>query len=245
MHLTATSLLITGTSETTGAVWSSTNTAVATVDSTGKVTGVSAGTTKIKAIREGVSHEITVVVATAVNGIKIHAKGYKTIHAWKEGTTDITLTGAWPGTALTAEETAGWGYYYIEGKELISCILIDSADGRTADLVGITKGEHWYIGGKWYDYDPAQDFIAPEITATPEAGNQEPSSVDVVLTAKDNVDTAAKIYYTTNGAMPTTSSTVYSGKITVAKDTVIKAIAVDASSNVSKVYVMSYKLNKM
>ena len=243
LQLTATSTLPNGTTETTGATWTSSNTAVATVDSTGKVTGLTAGKTKIKAVRAGVSHEITVVVAIVPNGVKVHAKGYKTIYAW-EGN-NVTLAGGWPGTALsTTGESTGWGSYYFEGKDGISIIFIDASGNKTGDLTGIKKGEHWYLDGKWYDYNPDEDFIAPEITATPEAGNQEPSSVEVVLSAKDNIDTAPKIYYTTNGTMPTISSTLFNGKLTLTADSVIKAIAVDAKSNVSKVYVFSYKLNQ-
>ena len=244
LQLKATSVMSDNSIVTEGATWTSSTPSVATVDSTGKVTGVSAGKTKIKAVKDGISHEITLVVTAQINGIKIHAKGYKTIHAWIEGTTDITLTGAWPGTALTAEETAGWGSYYIEGKELISCILIDSRGVRTGDLVGISKGEHWYMGGKWYDYDPAQDFIAPTITATPEAGKNESTSIDVVLNATDNSDTASKIYYTIDGTIPNTNSTIFSGKITLSSDTTIKAIAADNNGNVSKIFIFEYKLNQ-
>ena len=50
LQLTATSLLSDGTSETTGATWTSGTPSVATVDSTGKVTGVASGTTKIKRV---------------------------------------------------------------------------------------------------------------------------------------------------------------------------------------------------
>jgi glycosidase len=242
LQLTATSLLSDGKSEISGATWTSGTPSVATVDSTGKVTGVASGTTKIKAVRGGVSHEITVVVAGAVNGVKVNAKGYKTIYAW-EGTNTV-LAGAWPGTALTAGASTGWGSYYFEGKDGINIILIDGSGNKTGDLTGIKKGEHWYADGKWYTYNPEQDFTAPEISATPGAGNQEPSSLDVVLTAKDNVDTAPKIYYTLDGTMPTISSTQFSGKVTLTKDTVIKAITVDSSSNISKVYVLSYKLNQ-
>lgn len=244
LKLKATATMSDGTVVTEGAVWTSTNTSVATVDSTGKVTGITAGKTKIKAVKDGISHEITVVVTAQINGIKIHAKGYKTIHAWIEGTTDITLTGAWPGTALIAEETAGWGYYYIEGKDLISCILVDASGGKTGDLVGISKGEHWYMGGKWYDYDPAQDFIAPVITATPESGKNEAASLEVVLSATDISDTNSKIYYTTDGTVPNTNSTVFSGNITIKSDTTIKAIAADSNGNISKIYLFEYKLNQ-
>ena len=100
------------------------------------------------------------------------------------------------------------------------------------------------MGGKWYDYDPAQDFIAPTITATPEAGKNESTSIDVVLNATDNSDTASKIYYTIDGTIPNTNSTIFSGKITLSSDTTIKAIAADNNGNVSKIFIFEYKLNQ-
>lgn len=46
--------------------------------------------------------------------------------------------------------------------------------------------------------------------------------------------TTEEIYYTTDGTMPTISSTQFSGNITVTKDTVIKAITVDANQMYQK-----------
>lgn len=246
LQLKATSVMSDNSIVTEGATWTSSTPSVATVDSTGKVTGVSAGKTKIKAENGGVTHEITVVVTAAVNGVKVHAKGYTKIYAWTgSGSTAVNLTGGWPGTALdTTGEDSEWGYYYFEGKDNINIIFLDSKGGKTGDLIGIKKGEHWYMGGKWYDYDPAQDFIAPTITATPEAGKNESTSIDVVLNATDNSDTASKIYYTIDGTIPNTNSTIFSGKITLSSDTTIKAIAADNNGNVSKIFIFEYKLNQ-
>ena len=117
----------------TRATWSSSNNSIATVDSTGKVTGVAQGTVKIKAVEDGVSHEITVLVSDIINGVKVHAKGYKTIYAW-EGT-NTALAGAWPGTALTTTgEETGWGSYYFEGKDGINIVFVDASGNKTEDF---------------------------------------------------------------------------------------------------------------
>lgn len=132
------------TATATGVIWSSSNSAVATVDSTGKVTGVSAGTAKIKALKSGVSHEINIVVTAPVNGVKVHAKGYSKIYAW-EGTSSA-LCGLWPGSNLvTTGEATGWGGWYFEGKTSVNVIFIDANGNKTADLKDITTGEYWYI----------------------------------------------------------------------------------------------------
>jgi hypothetical protein len=53
----------------------------------------------------------------------------------------------------------------------------------------------------------------------------------------------ATIYYTTNGTVPTTSSTKYTGPIAVAKSEKVQAIAVLAGHTNSGVVAVSYTIN--
>jgi hypothetical protein len=53
----------------------------------------------------------------------------------------------------------------------------------------------------------------------------------------------AEIYYTTDGSAPTTSSTKYSGAITVSTPTTIKAIAVKAGMEDSDVLTAAYTIS--
>lgn len=64
--------------------------------------------------------------------------------------------------------------------------------------------------------------IALNPIASPAPGTYGPTQVVALTTGT----AGASIYYTTNGDVPTTASTLYSGPITVAADTTIKAIAV-------------------
>ena len=83
----------------------------------------------------------------------------------------------------------------------------------------------------------AADTTAPTITASTSSGSYT-TAKKVVLTVKDNSDTAPKIYYTRDGSVPTTSSTQYragqaftvvdQGKV---RDLWIRALAVDKSGN--------------
>jgi hypothetical protein len=76
-------------------------------------------------------------------------------------------------------------------------------------------------------------------TFSPAAGSY---AVAQTVTISDTT-TGATIYYTTNGAAPTTSSTLYSGPITVAASETIKAIAVasgfSTSATASGVYTIT------
>jgi hypothetical protein len=67
----------------------------------------------------------------------------------------------------------------------------------------------------------------PTVTFSPVAGTYA-TAQKVTLS---DTDKTAKIYYTTNGATPTTSSTLYSGPITVGASITIKAIAVGLKLN--------------
>ena len=60
------------------------------------------------------------------------------------------------------------------------------------------------------------------------------SNQTVTLTATDN-DPNLKIYYTLNGTAPTTSSTLYTGPLTISMEetTTLEFIAVDTAGNIS------------
>ncbi len=64
---------------------------------------------------------------------------------------------------------------------------------------------------------------------------------NIILTMTEN----GKIYYTTNGTVPTTSSTEYTNPITIATTTVLKFYAVDLASNPSPIYTETYTIDKI
>jgi PKD repeat protein len=65
----------------------------------------------------------------------------------------------------------------------------------------------------------------------------------VTLTATDDQDTNPKIYYTTDGATPTSSSALYTGPISISKTTMLKFIAVDSAGNTSPVQTETYTID--
>lgn len=67
----------------------------------------------------------------------------------------------------------------------------------------------------------------------------------IKLTATDNIDSHSKIYYTTNGTIPTTSSKKYTSPITITTTTILKYFAIDQSGNKSSVYTQKYTVDKV
>lgn len=84
----------------------------------------------------------------------------------------------------------------------------------------------------------SQDNQAPNVSATPPAGNYT-TSQQITLSISDNVDSAPTLYFTTDGSPATTSANVYSGETFSATDNTagidlsINTLAVDASGNQS------------
>lgn len=248
VSLAASGIYADGTTGTLSSVtWTSSDATKATVSSTGVVTGIAGGTVKIYASNSGIKTERTVVVKAAVTDIKVHyytTTFTPTCYAWDPST--VKYSAGWPGDQMTADSVTGWYSYTISssklsGKTSTNIIFSNAGSGQTADL-SRTLGEWWYKDNTWSAVDPSLDIAAPEIAATPAAGKLEETTKTITLKVTDNKDTAAKVYYTVDGTTPTTASTLYSNGITITKNCTIKAIAVDASGNISRVYVLPYEL---
>jgi Chitobiase/beta-hexosaminidase C-terminal domain/Fibronectin type III domain/Bacterial Ig-like domain/Fn3 associated len=83
------------------------------------------------------------------------------------------------------------------------------------------------------------DTTSAVVSASPAPGTYQ-TAQSVTLSTGDAAD---KIYYTTNGSEPTTSSTLYSAPIAVANTQTIRAIAVDAAGNQSASAPFAYTIN--
>jgi hypothetical protein len=84
----------------------------------------------------------------------------------------------------------------------------------------------------------ASDTTAPIVTASPAAGTYT-AAQNVTLSANET----ATIYYTLDGTTPTTSSTVYSGPISIASTKTLQFIAKDTAGNTSAPVAATYTIN--
>ncbi|OPY26679.1 MAG: hypothetical protein A4E27_00695 [Methanobacterium sp. PtaU1.Bin242] len=90
-------------------------------------------------------------------------------------------------------------------------------------------------------YTIATDTTPPMVSASP-AGGTYSTAQTVTLTATDNLDPNPAIYYTLNGTAPTTSSSRYTGPISVGSSLSLSFMAVDASGNSCPVQTLIYTI---
>ncbi|MGM9840438.1 MAG: chitobiase/beta-hexosaminidase C-terminal domain-containing protein [Sodaliphilus sp.] len=111
----------------------------------------------------------------------------------------------------------------VKGDECTFTLDITNSDSETDPTITITK-------------KTLEQLAAP--TFSP-AGGAYDSEQSVTISAVEG----AKIYYTTDKSVPTTSSTEYSGPITVSETTTIRAIAVKEGYTNSEIAEATYTIN--
>jgi hypothetical protein len=81
------------------------------------------------------------------------------------------------------------------------------------------------------------DTIPPTASATP-SGSYYNSDQNVIISMSE----PGTIYYTTDGTIPTTSSSTYTNPITIASSTNLKYLAIDLAGNKSPIYTEIYNI---
>ena len=158
------------------------------------------------------SQSITLAVADNVDKAP---KLYYTI----DGSEPTTSSPVYTNQTLTAVDKV------TQGVDLtVKTLAVDASGNKATNTFTYTIG----------------DNVPPTVAATPAAGSYQTTQF-IGLSVSDNVDKAPKLYYTTDGKEPTTSSTLYTNQTLTAKDVVsgaadltVKTLAVDASGNQSK-----------
>jgi hypothetical protein len=84
------------------------------------------------------------------------------------------------------------------------------------------------------------DTIPPTASANPTGGSYN-TTKNIALTMSE----PGTIYYTINGSTPTTTSTKYTGPITISSTTTLKFLAIDTAGNKSPIYTQIYTIDKI
>ena len=128
------------------------------------------------------------------------------------------------GTTPTTSSTAYTGAINVSASETLQAIAV--ASGSTSSAVGSAT----YT---------IQETPTATPTFSPAAGTYTAAQSVTIADATSG----ATIYYTTNGSAPTTSSTVYSGPISVSASETLEAIAVASGQSASAVATAAYTIN--
>ncbi len=180
------------------------------------------GTTTVTIGQDMEVGDSKVVTVTATNGYENYSKSYTftkgpgclTVHFkrsdWGSGTPYIyaytdydTVTNGWPGTAMTADESEGNGWYTYTNPSYQSANVMftmgasstnrDPGDGEPGYAI---TGEAWYYEGAWY-------------TSNPEAVEEKTYTV----TFKDGSNTVSTITRKENESVALANAPVHDGKI--------------------------------
>jgi outer membrane protein assembly factor BamB/methionine-rich copper-binding protein CopC len=127
--------------------------------------------------------------------------------------------------AIRPDGTLDWKYQTGSGIASSPCI---GSDGTL------------YIGSDDNNLYAFHDVVTlPKVSSNIKSGIYNTTKI-VKLTMNEN----GTIYYTLNGKTPTTTSTRYTGPLTITSTTILKYFAVDMEGNKSPVYAMNYTINK-
>lgn len=170
--------------------------------------------------------------------------GTPKIHYWNAQPTGTVTPTTWPGIAMTAS-CDGWYSYTFTGVTSTNIIFNNGNSGvgtnQTADLTASSTSYYDWATQSWLTTAPA--ISNPCLTVSPAGGTfSAGSNVSVSLSATSTADTAPKIYYTTDGSVPTTSSASFSGSgnLNFTTTTTLKAFSVDNANNTSAVKSHTY-----
>lgn len=196
--------------------WSSSNSAVATVNSSGLVTAVSAGTVTITATTQDgnktASAAITVNPNTNFTVYFYKPSNWGTgikIYYWNALPTGVLANATWPGVNMT-DSGNGWYSYTFTNVNSTNLIFNDGTN-QTTDLSRNKTG--WYMNSTWYDSNPGTGIAVTSVSLSPSSASLNAGGTQqltpTVLPA--NATNKSVTYSSNNTAVATVNS---SGLIT-------------------------------
>jgi hypothetical protein len=152
------------------------------------------------------------------------------------------------GSAYTITTGDRIGIKYTAGSSSNHIAIM--RDTNLADPFDGANAFHTYYTNAWNNF-PSNDLtmtlmlkgapsdtIPPSVSASP-GGGMYGGSQSVALTSSE----PAVVYYTTDGTIPTTSSSVYSSAIMISATTALKFFGVDMAGNTGSIVVEAYSID--
>ena len=194
-----------------GVSWSTSNSAIATVSTTGLVTSVALGTATITTTTADggfVGSCVVTVSNTPPPGFSVYFYKPSTwgtsikVYNWSALPTGALADGTWPGVAMTNLGT-GWYKYTFTNINSTNLIFNDGTN-QSANLSRNKDG--WYLNSVWYDADPSAVIsvaVSPTTASLAIGGTQQLATTFNPTTATNqNVS-----WSTSNSAIATVSAT--------------------------------------
>jgi hypothetical protein len=212
--------------------YTSSNAGVASVDQTGNVTAVSAGTATISISVLGAGqYSLPVVVPAAPVASPVLSPSPGTYPAAQVISLSDTSIGASiyytvDGSPPTENSTLYTGPFTVTATAIVNAL---------AAIPGMPSSVTW---GTYVIVGTRPPAAAPP-TFSPAPG---PFTAAQTVTISDATP-GASIYYTTNGTAPTASSTLYSGPLNITSSETIQAIAVASGYTNSPIGAAAYTIN--
>ncbi|WKL46890.1 Ig-like domain-containing protein [Flavobacterium pectinovorum] len=196
--------------------WSSSNTAIATVNSSGLVTAVSAGTATITTTTQDGNKTATATITVNPNS-NFTVYFYKPsnwgtgikIYYWSALPTGILADASWPGVNMT---NTGNGWYSYTFTNVTSTNLIfNDGTSQSADLSRNKTG--WYMNATWYDSNPGTGVAVTSVSLSPTSASLNVGATQQLTPTvlPSNATNKAVTYSSSNTAVATVNS---SGLIT-------------------------------
>jgi hypothetical protein len=160
------------------------------------------------------------------------------IHHWNALPTGSLADTVWPGNLMTPN-CDGWFTYTFTGITSTNIIFNNGSGGSGNQTADLSANSTAYYDGQTQKWLTTPPIIGnPCLKISPVGGTfTNGTNLNVSLTTRDSTDINPVIYYTTNGSIPTTSSSSFSGRgnVTINSTTTLKAFAKNASNKLSDI----------
>lgn len=170
---------------------------------------------------------INEAVASKITGFKL------VLRQWGTKTQTVTLNVSDDGTTFTSTTTTS-SNFVLEKTSGLSAKAIKFTFSSQSNQVGVESLDLYYEKAS----SVPTDQVATPTFSVAEGTYSSAQSVSISCATS-----GASIYYTMDGSTPTTSSTPYTGAITVSTTTTLKAIAVKSGMTDSEVATATYTIN--